>query len=330
MFRTTTFVSLLALAACVPFPHRANLTPNVKGRIQNAPNVRVRVALGSENDACGGSHGQPAHRYFVWNLCVGGAEGWRSVHESRGYTIVDTGPWWISSLTCETPGGPYEVKCREERLTGAVKPYDSAGVDHILLGAASLDEGIRAFESATGVSPVRGGKHPNRGTENALVSLGRGVYLEIIAPQPDAQPNEMVTQLRALRAPALIAWAVHVTDAADAAARLGRAGFPTTAPQPGSRVTPQGATLSWVAFQLEKRVGSAPFFIRWGDSTTHPSITSPGGCTLTSFRVSDPQGDELSRLLAAVGVAADVRSAERAEMRLTLRCGGREAAFDSP
>src|SRR5437764_15357965 len=97
-------------------------------------------------------------------------------------------------------------------VLAASHPYNTAGIDHVMIGAASLDEGIRAFERATGVSPARGGKHPTRGTENALVSLGNGTYLEIIAPQAAAQPNELVTSLRALRKPALIGWAVHVVD----------------------------------------------------------------------------------------------------------------------
>jgi hypothetical protein len=209
-------------------------------------------------------------------------------------------------------------------------PYVKAGIDHILIGVPNLDDGIRAFEKATGVTPQRGGRHPLRGTENALVSLGNGEYLEIIAPQADAKPNEMVTGLRALRGPALVGWAVHVTDATDAAARLARAGFTTTKPQPGSRVTPQGKTLQWSTFDVEApRIGGAPFFIEWGAATTHPSLTSPSGCTLVAFRVTDPAGDALSRMLGALGVRADVHKAACPQMHLAIRCGAREATFDS-
>jgi CubicO group peptidase (beta-lactamase class C family) len=213
----------------------------------------------------------------------------------------------------------------------AKHPYTTAGVDHIMIGVADLDEGIRAFEQVTGVAAVRGGRHPSRGTENALVSLGGGAYIEIIAPQREAQPNEMVTSLRGLRAPALVGWAVHVVDANDAAARLGRAGFTVTRPQPGSRVTPQGGTLEWSTFNLVKpQIATAPFFIQWGASTTHPSVTSPGGCTLASFQVGDPAGDDLSRMLDTLGVKTDVRKAERAHMHLDLRCGARTASFHTP
>jgi hypothetical protein len=53
-------------------------------------------------------------------------------------------------------------------------------IDHILLGIDDLDRGMDLFEQRSGVRPVQGGKHPG-GTHNALVSLGDGTYLEIIA-----------------------------------------------------------------------------------------------------------------------------------------------------
>ena len=220
----------------------------------------------------------------------------------------------------------------EERTVAmAMHPYKTAGIDHILIGVASLDEGIRAFERATGVAAVRGGRHPSRGTENALVSLGHGAYIEIIAPQANAAPNEFVTQLRALREPVVVGWAVHVVDAGDAAKRLAAAGFTPTKPQPGSRVTPQGATLEWTTFGVEKpQIATAPFFIQWGAKTTHPSLTSPGGCTMTSFQISDPAGDQLSQLLDALGVKADIRTGEHPRMHLAIRCGKRTASYDSP
>jgi Glyoxalase-like domain len=66
-------------------------------------------------------------------------------------------------------------------------------IDHVMVGASNLDRAISDFEKATGIHPVFGGKHPGRGTENALVSLGRGTYLELIAPQPDAKPSQFIS-----------------------------------------------------------------------------------------------------------------------------------------
>jgi hypothetical protein len=198
-----------------------------------------------------------------------------------------------------------------------------AGIDHILLGVPDLQSGVRAFEQATGVTPVYGGKHPNRGTENALVSLGNGVYLELIAPQPqpDAQ-TDLTRQLAALKQPALIAWAARSEDIAALRAALTKAGFATGKPTPGARVTPSGTRLEWTT--LDTELETAPFFIQWRASTVHPSASSPGGCVIKSFEVEDPNAEQLTKLLQAAGVTVPVKPAPKPALRLLLQCGTRE------
>lgn len=204
------------------------------------------------------------------------------------------------------------------------------GVDHIILGVPGLDEGIAAFEQATGVTPVRGGRHPGRGTENALASLGNGVYLELIAPQRDAPADEFTTYLRSLKQPTLAGWAVHVPDAKAAKAKIERQQFALSNLAPGSRITPDGKTLEWTTFGLTtQEIATAPFFIEWSKSTTHPSKTSPGGCAIDRFAIADPKGDELSRLLRAAGVHVPVTPADKPRMELALRCAGRTVSYSS-
>ena len=50
----------------------------------------------------------------------------------------------------------------------------SVVVDHLVLSAPSLDEGISHVESLTGVVAAHGGAHPGMGTHNALLALGEG------------------------------------------------------------------------------------------------------------------------------------------------------------
>jgi hypothetical protein len=209
-------------------------------------------------------------------------------------------------------------------LAQAVAPDSRAPevhVDHLILGARDLDEGIRRFEERTGVRPMVGGEHPGRGTRNALVSLGPGLYIEILAPQPSAPDSGRVPELRALTDLAPYGWAVFVRDPDAARRRLAEAGLGLSEIQPGSRARPDGTRLQWTTFEIEKpKIAGIPFFIRWGEGTTHPSQDSPGGCRLQRLRAVTPDGDAMRRALAALPLDVAVEAGPRAGLDITLEC----------
>jgi hypothetical protein len=195
-----------------------------------------------------------------------------------------------------------------------------AQLDHLVVAVRSLPEGIAEFERLTGIQAAVGGKHPGRGTENALVSLGGGAYLEIIAPQSGVTLSPRVEAMRGLDRLRIIGWAVSVSDVDEGATARRSAGFAVQPPQPGSRVTPSGERLEWLTFDLDDRsVSVAPFFIRWSPSTKHPSTMAPGGCTLSQLALQDPKSDRVSAALAALGVegVTYAKGASRIEAKLT-------------
>jgi hypothetical protein len=61
-----------------------------------------------------------------------------------------------------------------------------AALDHLVVSAATLVEGVASVEAALEVTLTPGGEHPQMGTHNRLMSLGEGLYLEVIAVNPDA------------------------------------------------------------------------------------------------------------------------------------------------
>jgi glyoxalase-like protein len=79
-------------------------------------------------------------------------------------------------------------------------------LDHILLGCNDLDGGVAFVEKRTGVRAIFGGIHPERGTRNALLSLGENHYLEIIAPDPQQGGTSDMRNLRQLAEPRLVGW----------------------------------------------------------------------------------------------------------------------------
>jgi catechol 2,3-dioxygenase-like lactoylglutathione lyase family enzyme len=195
----------------------------------------------------------------------------------------------------------------------------AARLDHILIGVADLDAGRAWLAKATGVEPVYGGKHPT-GTHNALLSLGDGTYLELIAPQPGTPAQTPYGDFARLTTPQPIGLAVAGGAIEPLRRRLESAGFALTAPQAGSRITPAGATLRWQAFGMEREVRQAPFFIVWSADSPHPSTTSPAGCTLRRFALAGPDHADLERLRAALDLDILVSPADTPSFEVELDC----------
>ncbi len=169
-------------------------------------------------------------------------------------------------------------------------------LDHILLGCTDLDAGIAFVEERTGVRAAFGGVHPGAGTRNALLSLGRSRYLEIIAPDPAQPASADARDLKSLDEPVLVGWAAHPGDIEQFAALLKERDIAVVGPKPGSRKRPDGRVLNWKTLALKDDAGGLlPFFIEWGATSLHPSADAPQGCSLTLFEAATLRPDVLQR-----------------------------------
>ena len=196
-----------------------------------------------------------------------------------------------------------------------------AQIDHLVVAARTLDDGVAWCEATLGVTPGPGGEHPLYGTHNRLLRLACAsaprAYLEIIAINPRATPTRPIghalwfdlddpaLQHRlAQHGPQLVHWVASVPDIEAAHARLLALGIQRGPVIGASRPTPQGL-LQWRITVREdgQRLfdGALPTLIQWGD--THPAASMPhSGLTLQALTLSHPEAVRLQQALAAIGL----------------------------
>lgn len=197
-------------------------------------------------------------------------------------------------------------------------------LDHIMWAAPDLETGIAHFERLTGIRATPGGRHPGRGTHNALLSLDNGCYLEIIAPDP-TQPlhDNFGATIKALRTPGIFTYAVQCEAGGrdmDALVRAAQeAGIALRGPEQWSREQPGGGTLEWLLAFTDQTPFSryVPFYIDWKNSP-HPSTTAARGLTLADFTVMHPDHQHLAALYAALGIGVRVVPHDRPAMQAVL------------
>jgi len=200
-------------------------------------------------------------------------------------------------------------------ITACMPAKKEEHIDHIILAINNLEKGIAEFKERTGIEPVIGGIHPDSFTHNALVALDGETYIEIMAPRPDAQNvPEDFTKMETLTP---VGWAVRTRNIERTKEKLKTAGFITTANRPGSRAKPDGSLLKWKTFRVEGQ-DEFPFFIQWSDSTIHPSLSSPSGCTFKSLQVTTHDRISWSQLNEHLELGIKIAEGKNPLIELTL------------
>ena len=199
-----------------------------------------------------------------------------------------------------------------------------AHIDHLVIAAHTLDEGVAWCEATLGVTPGPGGEHPLMGTHNRLISIATEAfplaYLEVIAIDPAKKPTRAAGLHRwfdlddaALQAeltqhgPRLIHFVARVADASAALHALSSGAVPVDRGPlvEASRDTAAGR-LDWKISVRDdgQRLfyGALPTVIEWGP--VHPAdAMPPSGVTLTGLHATHPRPEMLQAAHAALGLA---------------------------
>jgi hypothetical protein len=196
-----------------------------------------------------------------------------------------------------------------------------ATLDHLVVAAATLDQGEDHLASLLGVRPQRGGRHATMGTHNSLLKLGERCFLEVIAIDPDAaaptRPRWFDLDrptMRALlaKAPRLIHWVAR-TDDIETASRaspidpgpvhtMSRGSFRwrITIPDDGSR---PGA-------------GVLPTLIQWEDARHPADDMTDAGVRIAALGAAHPEPASMRAVLAALDLSETLKVTFDAAPRL--------------
>lgn len=186
-------------------------------------------------------------------------------------------------------------------------PFPTPALDHLVVAARSLDEGVAVLQERLGVPLEPGGTHRTMGTHNALLLLDNGIYLEVIARHPrppePPRPRWFGLDLPAVRArldkgPCLLHWVVrtpHIDRWAERFSALSGPVIPMSRGRFTWRISvPEDGSLPGD--------GLFPSCIRW--QTEHPSAQLPDrSCRLLALEAVLPEQDRgVGAALAAAGL----------------------------
>jgi hypothetical protein len=202
-------------------------------------------------------------------------------------------------------------------------------IDHLVVMAASLDQGVQWCEDTLGITPGPGGEHEKYGTHNRLFKIASPqfplAYFEIIAINPAAvipkraqvprwfDMDDAALQKAVAQGPRLVHFVSSTEDVKAARHVLRTQGIERGQVVHASRKSSKG-TLNWQITVREdgERLfnGCLPTLIQWGkpDATEplrlHPRNSLPrSGVTLQSLTVSHPSGAKLQAAFDAIGLA---------------------------
>ncbi len=216
-------------------------------------------------------------------------------------------------------------------------------LDHLVVLAKSLEQGVQWCEATLGVTPGPGGEHAQYGTHNRLLKIATPThpfaYLEIIAIDPGAKGpvqgkrwfdmDDTSVQAAVASEPRLIHFVANTDDLH--AARIALKGHGV---DPGPAVHAKRHTRKGVLhWQITVRDdgqrlfnGALPTLIQWGKADEaepmrlHPRNSLPrSGVSLQSVAISHPSADKLAAAYAALGLEGVALDSGPANITVQLR-----------
>jgi Glyoxalase-like domain len=209
----------------------------------------------------------------------------------------------------------------------------TAAIDHLVVAAHTLAQGVAWCERVLGATPAPGGKHVGMGTHNRLLAIGSAAfpmaYLEIIAHDPEAPPpnrprwfglDDAVLLARLQQRPRLLHVVARSTRLDATLAALRELGLDAGQAVAAERASPQGLYRWRIAGRADGQLlcgGALPTLIEW--QGMHPSEHLPASAVaLRSVQL----GGLAEPVAAALGLHGVPSTAQGVALRATFDTPG--------
>ncbi|OWW18532.1 VOC family protein [Noviherbaspirillum denitrificans] len=188
-------------------------------------------------------------------------------------------------------------------------------LDHIVVVAEHLEEGVEFCEKSFGDTLTRGGEHVRVGTHNYLLNLDGGIYLEVIAINPAAGATDcprwfgmdwQEQRRRAAKGPFLATFVARTNQIGSAVTNL---------PSLGPVRHMQRGSLKWqITIRDDGGLvenGTVPTIIHWPEGV-HPTQVMPrSNCRLIRLDAFHPQPAQLRGAWTRIGLEENASLAIR-------------------
>jgi len=181
-------------------------------------------------------------------------------------------------------------------------------IDHLVIGARTLTDGVNYVKDLLGVDMPYGGVHLKMGTHNHLMQLGNDAFLEIIAVNHDIEPpnrprwfglDDAFIRQQIEQEPSFLTWVVNTQSIEDlmrqSTVSLGKA-----------ELVSRGKLNWYFGLPEDGRLlagGMLPYVIEW-QTDEHPSANMADlGCRLSGLEIYHSYPRWLQSALASIGAS---------------------------
>ncbi len=198
----------------------------------------------------------------------------------------------------------------------------SRKIDHIVYSVLDLDKAMDHIEKELGIRPVFGGYHKTQGTKNALLNLGDGCYLEILAI--DNQNKDINTPrwmgIDLITEPRITRWAVK-SESIDLDSKILKS-FDKTMGEiyEGSRKTTSGETLAWkmILPLASPEIELMPFMVDWSSSAFHPTEKLENTCLIKDITFAGNIPDKNNLVFDELDISHNITRSANNKISVTI------------